>query len=199
MAAHFKGRLRITPAVKGTTKEDAAKAHKAMIRNIVKDPTRILMYSDGSLLTDKTGRRRVGASHVALRQQHLLFGRRISMSPRAEVFDAEMAGLAWAARDATAYLKEHHDIRIRHLHFFADNTSAVSAIFEVKTTTAQGYSHTFRELATAFLDAHPENTVTVEWTPGYKGITGNEMADELAKEAAEEAPPHRLASWAAAR
>ena len=29
------------------------------------------------------------------------------MSPRAEVFDAEMAGLAWAARDATAFLKEH--------------------------------------------------------------------------------------------
>ena len=95
--AHFKGRLRITPAAKGTTKEEAAKAHKVMIRDLEKDPTRILIYSDGSLLTDQTGRRRVGASHVALRQQHLLFGRRISMSPRAEVFDAEMAGLAWAA------------------------------------------------------------------------------------------------------
>ena len=170
-----------------------------MIRGIENEPTCILLYSDGSLLTDQTGRRRVGASYVALRQNHLLFGRRIAMSPRAEVFDAEMAGLSWAARDATAYLSEHPDLQIRHLYFFADNTSAISTIFEVKTSTAQGYSRSFRELTTAFLDAHPENTVTVEWTPGHEGITGNEMADELAKDAANTAPPHRLASRAAAR
>ena len=111
-----------------------------MIRGIENEPTCILLYSDGSLLTDQTGRRRVGASHVALRQNHLLFGRRISMSPRAEVFDAEMAGLSWAARDATAYLSDHPDLQIRHLYFFADNTSAISTIFKVKTSTAQGYS-----------------------------------------------------------
>lgn len=34
------------------------------------------------------------------------------MSPRAEVFDAEMAGLSWAARDVTTYLNEHPDLHI---------------------------------------------------------------------------------------
>lgn len=53
--ASYNGRLRITPAAKGTTKEEAAKAHKAMIKAIENEPTNIFLYSDGSLLTDQTG------------------------------------------------------------------------------------------------------------------------------------------------
>ncbi|KZT64189.1 hypothetical protein DAEQUDRAFT_679008 [Daedalea quercina L-15889] len=110
-----------------------------------------------------------------------------------------MAGLSWAARDVTAYTTAHPELTIRHLYFFADNTSAISTIFETRTSTAQGYSRTFRELIIQYLDAHQDNKVTVEWTPGHEGITGNELADQLAKDAADLAPPHKLASRASAR
>lgn len=110
----------------------------------------------------------------------------------------DMAGLSWAARDVSAYMLRPPTIPVRHLHFFADNTSAISAIFEVKTAPAQGYSRVFRDLIVAFLDADPRHTVNVEWATGHHDIAGNELTDRLAKEATEIAAPHHLASWAGA-
>ncbi|EPS95382.1 hypothetical protein FOMPIDRAFT_92153, partial [Fomitopsis schrenkii] len=48
--ASFNGRLRITPAARGTTKEEAAKAHKAMAHGLDEQYDCISLYSDGSLL-----------------------------------------------------------------------------------------------------------------------------------------------------
>lgn len=94
-----------------------------------------------------------------------------------------MAGLSWAARDIDTYLHHHPNSGIRHLHFFADNTSAIIAIFEAKAGPSQGHSWIFREFATHFLEADQNHTVNIEWTPGHEGVTGNEIADQLAKDA----------------
>ncbi|TFY51500.1 hypothetical protein EVJ58_g10535 [Rhodofomes roseus] len=140
------------------------------------------MYSDGSLLTENN-QRRVGASHVAIGHNSILFGRRIPMSRRAEVYDAEMAGLSWAARDLEAYLRQPDTPPIHDIFFFADNTSAISAIFEAKPGPSQGHSRIFREVVLRLLEADPATNITIAWTPGHKGITGNELADQLAKDA----------------
>ncbi|KZT73561.1 hypothetical protein DAEQUDRAFT_662124, partial [Daedalea quercina L-15889] len=92
-SADFNNRLSITPAIKGVTKEDAAKSHKEKLSQLAHDIDAVTLYSDGSLLTVH-GQRRVGASHVALSNNRILFGRKIAMSRNAEVYDAEMAGLS---------------------------------------------------------------------------------------------------------
>ncbi|KZT68864.1 hypothetical protein DAEQUDRAFT_670520, partial [Daedalea quercina L-15889] len=92
-SADFDNRLSIEPATKGTTKEDAAKAHKKKLSQLTCRPDVVTIYSDGLLLTVR-GQRRVGTSHVALSHNRILFGRRIAMSRKAEVYDAEMSGLS---------------------------------------------------------------------------------------------------------
>ncbi|KAF8584482.1 hypothetical protein K439DRAFT_1139635 [Ramaria rubella] len=62
-----------------------------------------------------------------------------------------------AAREATAYAM-NHQVSIKHLHFFADNTSAIQNIFKAAPTAGQQRSERFR-------------------------IRGNERADKLAKAA----------------
>ncbi|KAI0949613.1 hypothetical protein AcW1_010370 [Taiwanofungus camphoratus] len=53
----FKGRLKVTPATKGTSKEDAAYEHVIKIATFINSPQHLLVYSDGSML-EKRGNRR---------------------------------------------------------------------------------------------------------------------------------------------
>lgn len=107
------------------------------------------------------------------------------MEDRSEVYDAEMTALAWAAQNVDTYIREKENASIRHLRFFADNTAAISVIFEAKMGPSQGDSRIFREIVTRFLEADPNHTVNIEWTPGHKGIIENEIADQLAKDTIE--------------
>ncbi|KAI0916052.1 hypothetical protein AcV5_010469 [Taiwanofungus camphoratus] len=179
----FNGRLKVTPATKGTSKDDASLEHILKVGAFTNSPQHLLVYSDGSMLETR-GSRRVGAGYVALKQHIPISSRKIGLGKKAEVYDAELAGLSWAARDVATYIRET-DPGIKHLHFYADNTSAIKTIFEPKAGPGQGHTRIFREITIAFLEAHPENTVEVEWTPGHKGIRGNELADQLAKKATE--------------
>lgn len=90
---------------------------------------------------------------------------------------------ARAANDALAFVGAHPVIR--HLHFYADNTAALGAIFDPKAKAGQAHAKRFRRYVEKFLDQDPQNTIDIDWSPGHQDIEGNERADELAKEAAE--------------
>ncbi|KAF8177260.1 hypothetical protein K438DRAFT_1503005, partial [Mycena galopus ATCC 62051] len=91
----------------------------------------LAMYSDGSLLENKrSGARSVGYSVVGYHGGRERVSRLGPMGSKSEVYDAEMAGLAWAAHDALQYAEAHPEVK--HFHFFADNTAALKAIFDPK-------------------------------------------------------------------
>ncbi|KAF8583012.1 hypothetical protein K439DRAFT_1297436, partial [Ramaria rubella] len=77
------------------------------------------------------GVRQVGAALVLYHQSTVVCEHTIGMGLKAEVYDAEMEGLAQAAESAVTYATNHR-VPIKHLHFFADNTSAIQNIFEAK-------------------------------------------------------------------
>ncbi|KAJ6579808.1 hypothetical protein B0H10DRAFT_1962796 [Mycena sp. CBHHK59/15] len=68
-------------------------------------PEHLAMYSDGSLLEDKESSKRcVGYGVAGYHNGNERITRVGPMGSKSEVYDAEMAGLAWAACDALTYL-----------------------------------------------------------------------------------------------
>ena len=81
---------------------------------------------------------------------------------------------------------EMERIDIKKIMLFSDSKSAVGIL----TLGWENKSHTWAifEIKQAMEILKSQNvTVKINWTPGHAEIAGNEIADKLAKEAAEEA------------
>jgi hypothetical protein len=158
-AADYGGRVTVNANESRVEKDDAAKAHNRKIRDYDWMPEHLAVYSDGSLLENReTGGRSVGYATVGYHEGEERFKRGGPMGANSEVYDAEMAGLAWAACDAVEYATRHDEIR--HLHFFADNTSALKNIFDPKTKAGQHHMLRFRRCVEEFLERHPGNKIS---------------------------------------
>ncbi|KAI0054578.1 hypothetical protein BV25DRAFT_1766088, partial [Artomyces pyxidatus] len=70
-----------------------------------------------------------------------------------------------------------------HVHIFADNTSAISTIYDSTAHPAQAASIIFRKNVDLLLTESAALRISVQWAPAHKGIKGNERSDKLAKEA----------------
>ncbi|PBK58278.1 hypothetical protein ARMSODRAFT_839020, partial [Armillaria solidipes] len=71
-----------------------------------------------------------GASWVAMIQGKVVASQSIGTGPYAEVYDSELIGLAWATQNIQRLRTAHPSVR--HIHFFADNSSAVDSIIRPK-------------------------------------------------------------------
>ncbi|KAL1740942.1 RnaseH domain, transposon factor [Schizophyllum fasciatum] len=91
-----------------------------------------------------------------------------------------MVGLHWGLQDAIHYIQTHP--HIKHIHIYANNTSAVSAIFD---PLPKMHCVAFHCQACQFLDDDPARTLSVAWVPGHQDIRGNNKADKMAKAAVE--------------
>ncbi|KAJ3914995.1 hypothetical protein F5877DRAFT_22143, partial [Lentinula edodes] len=91
----WNGRLTIRGTL-GQDKKDAAKEHKERMVDITKLDSHLVLYSDGSQQLEE-GRLITGYGFVGYRQGHEIFSRMGGMGTTAEVYDAEMAGLAHGA------------------------------------------------------------------------------------------------------
>ncbi|KAH6866135.1 hypothetical protein BKA70DRAFT_1134624 [Coprinopsis sp. MPI-PUGE-AT-0042] len=81
---------------------------------------------------------------------------------------------------ATRFAKDHG---VEHIHFYADNTAAISSIFNPKPIGGQHYAYTFYKKAVAFLDKSASHHINIRWCPSHSGVRGNKHADQLAKQA----------------
>ncbi|KAJ3502271.1 hypothetical protein NMY22_g18642 [Coprinellus aureogranulatus] len=169
------------PPFKGNdAKKKAADQHMAEVRRLFNTTSNLVIYTDGSLIR-KAGFTRVGAGIVLYHQGQEVKSKTLGLGGHAEVFDGEMAALAMGMNLATNFSKNNP--HITHIHFFVDNVSAASTIFNPRPTGGQRYAHSFYQLASRFLDTNKDNRISVRWCPSHCGISGNERADRLAKQA----------------
>lgn len=145
------------------------------------DDTHICVYSDGSMREEGTDKavRNTGWGIVGYHWGREIFSGRGGMGHKAEVYDAELVGLTQATKAATEYTRWHE--QVRHVHVFADNTAAVTSIYEPKPTPGQLQMVRTTHMVDDFLNRDEGRTFSIEWCPGHKDVEGNERADEEAK------------------
>ena len=177
-ALSYPDRVHIRPHP--TSDEDPLGTHKSLLDEIKYSVKNLIAYSDGSHKYYQ-GFPRTGAAAVIYHQDQEIKTRQMGLGGNSEIYDAEMAGLMMAAKTTCKHAKRQNTIN--HIFLFADNTSAVSAIFDPKPAPGQIYAIKAHHHLTRFLDANPENQVTIAWCPGHQNIRGNKRADKLAKEA----------------
>ena len=102
------------------------------------------------------------------------------MGPKSNNFVGEVHGINLAIE-----FLEEQCTKDKKLHFFVDCQPAINAIFseDIPSRYITLICDTRKKLHT--VEARG-NQIMVHWTPGHKNITGNELADKMAKEAAKE-------------
>lgn len=169
------------PSFRGAdAKKKAADRHMAEVRGLLANPANLIVYTDGSLVR-RAGFTRVGAATVLYHLGLEVGSKMMGLGGHAEVFDGEMAALAMGINLATNFAADNPTIS--HIHFFADNSSAASSIFNPRPSSGQSFAHSFYQLSSKFLDANVANHISIKWCPSHCGIRGNERADRLAKQA----------------
>lgn len=99
------------------------------------------------------------------------------------MYDAEMRGL-FEGLAAAIPIAMRTFPTAHHIVLCADNTAAIESILDLGVHSGQHWSRKFCDAANEFLGADAHNLITIRWTPGHRGIKGNEMADRIAKSAA---------------
>lgn len=148
------------------SKKRAAEAFKEWEQWL--SPREIVVYSDGSKDAGRTG-----YGYVIYKDGRQIAAGQASLDDLSEVFDAEAIG-AWKglekALSLPEYLGDPYTVWV-----CLDNTSAIWGLRGNAPTTSQWAFRRFHK-------AVSEHDVRVKWCPGHMGITGNEAADEAAKE-----------------
>ena len=179
-SASFRGQVTIN-ACKLETRDEKEKRrliddHKERVRKLAGEDKCLVIYSDGSI-----GFLQVRAAAVGFHKGKEVFHKRMGMGGRAEVHDAEMAGLMMGARLAARFTTSQPEIT--KVIFFVDSSAAAGAIFDPKPGPGQLYAAKFHHKMTKFLNGNTTHSIKVAWCPSHCNIPGNDRADELAKEA----------------
>lgn len=148
------------------------------------DRTRVLLFSDGSLIPGSG----VGAAalHSPSGELHPAC---LGSSDAHTVYEAELVGIRLAADAARA---RHRPFQ-RCFWFFIDNQATIRALSQRFTTTsALSLRKEARQAIESLLTLSPHSSVTLVWCPAHVGIHENEVVDEAAKSATTEGVALRL-------
>jgi ribonuclease HI len=154
------------------TKEDAIKLHDSEARE-----NTLRVYSDGSGLNDRITAAAVGS--------HKRISKVLGTISDLQVYHGELAGIQLALQ-LLPNTRDNHTETTRVATIYTDNQAALLSL--------QGDPKHSQELVTSIREAidllgESNTTVRLRWLPGHKGIKGNELADQAAKEAAQSIGP----------
>ena len=164
-----------------TIQDKATSDHLHSISPLKTSPNHTIVYTDGSQKVISKRIRRTGAAAVGFHQGKEIFKRKIGLGGTAEVYDAELTGLALGLKAAISSAEPLPEIH--HIHIYADNTSAITSVIDPQPQQGQLLAHSFYQNMLQWLEKKPTNTLTIAWCPGHKDIPGNDRADQLAKQA----------------
>lgn len=159
----------------GQSKEEAIISVKSLISSYSSDPRALLVFSDGSFHPEKGG---AGAaicptlnsfSTYSLRKKAILSNH-----------ESEAAGVLAAVRLAKEICR---DLQHRWLLIFVDNQVVI--LRTKNPATPKPRQWIFMQIDDAFTDLPSSLTISLVWCLGHRDIVGNEMADQLAKDALE--------------
>ncbi|KAJ5642579.1 hypothetical protein N7490_006579 [Penicillium lividum] len=120
----------------------------------------------------------IGASAVAPQAEPLVAERQhLGNSNQSTVYIAELSGIEMAIR----HFSKSNPQPPRELVIFADSQAAIQAVQNPKRPSGQYVLHA---IYTHIRALTPGLSVTIRWIPAHVGVSGNELADAAAKEAA---------------
>jgi ribonuclease HI len=173
------------------SKSDAATAHNQHL-NTIKGSNIISIYTDASALPDQIG---VGVGIAAFDNSALYipetptYTKHWNIGPQQLVYNGELDGVTTAIEYASsiAAFGDHFDI-------YSDNQAG---LYRLKTPSDYpGQTCQIRSFTAAQAIVDTGASITINWVPGHTDITGNEIADSLAKEATKLDPLEEETSFA---
>jgi len=171
---HFSPGSREDPTL-GQAKAIAAAAFTAWWEAL--SPTTVTVFSDGSEQRIE-GRRAVTYGYAIYQGQTKLTTGQGSLHPLSHVFDAEAIGACRGLTHAVRLAPPGH----REIVLCIDSTSVIWGIRGQAPASSQW----------AFLQIHGimnAHNVRARWAPGHTGISGNELADQIANDEAKDPHP----------
>ena len=132
-------------------------------------------FTDGSKREDGLS----GSGYVIFHQGVEIRKESISLGCSASVFQAEITAISAVAEDLLARHSHNSAIDI-----YSDSQAAIQAIGGLRVTA---YTVMTCRDAISKLVSH-NNVVTLNWVPGHCDVTGNERADQMAREGSSKPP-----------
>lgn len=171
------------------SKEEETKKHQ----NTAKDNPHnsVFIYTDASATSTKDSKG-IGIGLAVLSPPSETIHKQISknVGPNNLVYDGELEGATMGAEYANKIAKPG-----LQFHIYSDNQAG---LWRLKTPSDNpGQSNQIRAIKAAKQIVEKGATITYHWVPGHKDISGNEIADALAKGATKMRPTTYVTSFAA--
>jgi ribonuclease HI len=153
--------------------ENSKKDAKTRHDNALHDQDTLCIYTDGSGIDGQIG----AAAHCPTLRET----KRQYLGPESlfNVYVAEVTAVKLAAEILQSTEKRYNKCVI-----YADSQPAIKAIAKPAKQSGQAIIQEVLDSIESLQSEQPNLSVSLEWVPGHMNITGNEKADEAAKEAA---------------
>lgn len=171
------------------SKTEEAEAHDEAIQDLAHTDT-LLIYSDASSMPKCSGIG-VGLAAYSCSQAtpYKIHQQQSNIGSENLVYNGELEGITLAMEYAAEKEQPPKDMKV-----FADNQAAIHRLARPSDNPGQAWQ--LRCIKAANKVSQKGSHISLQWTPGHENTFGNEEADFLAKEAANQPPTSNTTSFA---